>query len=502
MKMRRKLLSVGCFLMLVSSCFAQVVDSTGNTKQWTLRECVEYALANNLDVERAKYNVASSEINKQQARMSMFPNLNASGTENFNWGRNINPGSNDFVTTEVSSMNLNVSSSVTLFNGFRIQNTIKQNSRDLQASQFDLEKTRNDVTLNVINLYINAIFNKELRDNARFQLASSQQQLERTRKQVAAGSLPKSEELNLDAQVATNEVNLINSQNSLDLSILQLKQALQLPASTPFDIIIPDLAAEDLAIDQTREQIFERAKETMPEVKAAHYRVVSASYAVKASRGNLYPRLSLNASLGTLYSSFNDRERFVWDGTSRRLTPEEMFSGPEDPLPSGFYQVGLNTYQDVYSYIDVPNGVTYPNYGYRDQFNDNLSRSVGFQLSIPLFNGYQARAGVRRALIQQRLAEVTGKQVDNTLRQNVETAYNDAFAASKSYNSNQRQVQAREEAFRMTKQRYEIGASNYVEYQVAENELFRAKSDLARAKYNFIFRKKLLDFYQGKPIGL
>jgi outer membrane protein len=121
-------------------------------------------------------------------------------------------------------------------------------------------------------------------------------------------------------------------------------------------------------------------------------------------------------------------------------------------------------------------------------------------LSIPLFNGLQARAGVRRSVVNQHIAEINAKQVNNTLRQNVETAYNDAFAASKSYNASLKQVQAREEAFRMTKQRYDIGASNFVEYQVAENDLFRAKSDLARAKYNFIFRKKLLDFYQGKPL--
>jgi outer membrane protein len=170
--------------------------------------------------------------------------------------------------------------------------------------------------------------------------------------------------------------------------------------------------------------------------------------------------------------------------------------------PVGFYDAGGGVYQNVYSYIYMPVGSTVDSYGYRDQLKDNLYKSVGFSLSIPLFNGLQARASVRRAVINQRVAELNAKQVDNTLRQSVETAYNDASAASKTYNSSLRQVQAREEAYRMVKQRFEIGASNYVEYQVAENELFRAKSDLARAKYNFIFRKKLIDFYQGKPLGL
>jgi outer membrane protein len=491
MKMRRTLLSVGCFFVLMSSCFAQVVDSTGNTKQWTLRECVEFALANNLDIERAKYNVNGFEINRQQARMAMLPSLNATASENLNWGRNINPASNDFVTTEVYSTNLNATSQVTLFNGFRLQNTARQNSRDVEASRFDLEKAKNDVTLNVINLYINVIFNKELTDNARFQLASSKQQLERTRKQVAAGSLPKSEELNLDAQVATNEVNVITNENSLNLSVLQLKQALQLPAVTPFDIVIPDLTVEELNIGQSPEQVFDVAKGTMPEVKAAQIKVQSAYYGVKAAKGSLYPRLTLGGSISSLYSSVNDGPRFIPDGTFTNTA-----------VPIGYFESSPGVTQIVVTDTRIPGGTEVSSYGYRDQFKDFMSRSMGITLSIPIFNGLQARSGVRRALIQQRLAEISVKQVDNTLRQNVETSFNDAFAASKTFNSSQRQVQAREEAFRMTKQRYEIGASNYVEYQVAENELYRAKSDLARAKYNFIFRKKLLDFYQGKPIGL
>jgi outer membrane protein len=155
----------------------------------------------------------------------------------------------------------------------------------------------------------------------------------------------------------------------------------------------------------------------------------------------------------------------------------------------------------VFGYEYSPTGTMSDGYGYRDQLQDNIFRSLSLSLSIPLFNGLQARAGVRRSVVNHRIAEISAKQTQQTLRQNVETAYNDAFAASKSYNSSLRQVSAREEAFRMTKQRFDIGAATYVEYQVAENDLFQAKSDLSRAKYNFIFRKKLLDFYQGKPLG-
>lgn len=479
-----------CLVLWLSglSAMAQQTDSS-NVKVWTLKECVDYALANNLDVQRSVYNVETNEINYDQARGALLPSLNGGVTNGYNWGRSINPVTNQFTTQQIRSLSPSAQSSVTLFNGLRIQNSIKQSSKDYQASELDLTKARNDVSLNVINLYINVIFNKELLGNARYQLVSSQQQLERTKKQVAAGALPKSDELNLDAQVATNELNVVNAENALNLSILQLKQALQLPAPTRMDVETPDLSVEDLVLDQSSEQIFDIASQTMPEVKSAGLKVTSSYYGLKAARGNLFPRLSLNASINSNYSSANDRQQPVLDGGSEVVTTEV-----------GYFMDGANRVS-VFAEQDVPTFTLRDSYGYRDQLKDNIFRSLGVTLSIPLLNGFQARAGVRRAVVNHRLAEINAKQVNQTLRQNVESAYNDAYAASKSYNSSLRQVQAREEAFRMTRQRYDIGAANFVEYQVAENDLFRARSDLSRSKYNFIFRKKLLDFYQGKPLG-
>jgi outer membrane protein len=289
-----------------------------------------------------------------------------------------------------------------------------------------------------------------------------------------------------------------------------LKQALQLPAATPFDIVVPnDLQVEELSIDKSREEIFDMAKESLPEVKSAYAKVQSSTYAVKIARSNLIPRLTAQASINSNYSSANDFVRFQPDKDDsqfKRLTLAEYtaLSDADKTIiqfqPIGYQEISDGVYGLNYSFIQ-PTGSYVPN-GYGDQLHNNIYKSIGLSLSIPIFNGFQARLGVRRSLISQRIAEVNAKQINNTLRQNVETAYNDAFAAAKTYNSNLRQVQAREEAFRMMKQRFEIGASNYVEYQISENDLFRAKSDLARAKYNFIFRKKLLDFYQGKPLGL
>ncbi len=487
--MKTKLLLAVCAVIaFTGSVFAQTTPER-TTKVWTLKECIDYALANNLSVQRSRYDVETAEVNKTQAKAAMLPSLNASVSNGYNWGRSINPVTNTFTTQEIRSLSPNANSQVTLFNGLRIQNSIKQSNKDFQAAEQDYEKAKNDLMLNVINLYVNVVFNKELLENARFQLSSSQQQYERTKKQVEAGSLPKSNELNLDAQVATNEVSVVNNENALNLSLLQLKQALQLPGSTEMDVEVPQLEVEDLVIENSSQQIFDLARQSLPEVKAAQLRVNSSYYAVKAARGNLYPRLSLNGSINSNYSSANDRAVLIPTGVEvvPNNTPVGYFSGASGNVV-------------VYGYDYNPVGTYTNGYGYRDQLQDNIFRQLGLTLSVPILNGFQSRSNVQRSVINRNVAEINQKLVNQTLRQNVETAYNDALAASKTYNASTRQVQAREEAFRMTKQRFDIGAANYVEYQVAENDLFQAKSDLARAKYNFIFKKKLLDFYQGKPL--
>lgn len=477
-------------LLFAWSSKAQNKDSTSENGAWSLKQCIDYALANSLAVQRSTYNVETAEVNLKQAKASLLPNLNGSASYGYNWGRSVNPVTNQFTTQEINYLSPSLSSSVTIFNGFRIQNSIKQNTKDYQASQLDLQKSKNDLILNIASLFVNVIFNKEQVQNAKSQLSSSQQQYERTKKQVAAGALPKSNELNLDAQVATNELNVITRENALALALLQLKQALQLPASVPLDVITPDLDVEDLVLEQSRQEIFDIAKTTLPEVKSAQLKILSADYAVKAARGNLYPRLSLNGSVNSNYSSASDRERFIADGGDPIITYPQIgvVGGPGGDA--------------VYSNTPVveTSGYTVSGYGRMDQLKDNFARSLSLSLTLPIFNNLQTRATYQRTVINRQLAEISAKEIDNTLRQNVETSYNDAIAAAKTYNSSLRQVSAREEAFRMTKQRFDIGAVPYVEYQVAENDLFQAKSDLARAKYDFILKKKVLDFYQGKPI--
>ena len=483
--MKQRVLLTASLILVAIAGFSQASSSGSTTKKlWTLKECVDYALANNLQIKRSEYNVQTAGVNANQAKFALLPTANAQGNTGYNWGRGLDPVSNQFVSSQRNGFtSVGGQSSVTLFNGLRLQSNWKQTSREREASEMDLEKAKNDASLSVVTLFLNVLFNKEQVQNAQFQLSSSQQQLDRTKKQVAAGSLPRSNELNLEAQVATNEVNVITQENNLNLALLQLQQALQLPASDDFDVEAPEISPENLVVDQTRDEIFQIARGAMPEVKSADLRVESSYYAVRAARGNLLPRLSLNGSINSNYSSASET-RFIPDGGYTISNSTGLYVDPTTPVyalqPTG-------TFQDIY--------------GMQDQLKDNIYKSVSLSLTIPLFNNYVSRASLQRSIISNDVAKIGAKEIDNTLRQNVETAFNNALAASKTYNSTTKQVQAREEAFRMTKQRYDIGAANYVEYQVAENDLFQAKSDLARAKYDFIFRKKLLDFYQGKPLG-
>jgi outer membrane protein len=472
--MIRKLLLLSVCLFTISPGFSQ------EKKTWTLRELIDYAITNNLSVKRSTYGVESSEINAFQSKMAMLPTLNANGNYGWNWGRTIDPTTNIFTENKVKSSNLGANSSWLLWNGFRLFYNMKQGEVDLDAASEDLIKARNDVILNVITLYLNVVFNKELYNVAQLQVKSTQEQLDRTKKLVEAGSVPMADVLNLDAQLATNELTVIQRENSLNLSILQLKQALQLPASTPMDVELPVLDIENqLNINKTADEIYDIATITMPEIKAADLRKKSSLYAYRSAKGNLYPRLSVNASYSTIYS--DQRQQFLPDGGTTQRSIGYV-QGTGTPVLT-----------------DVSTGSVYVP-GISDQFVDNRGRSVGISLQIPVFNGLSTRSAMQRAAINREIANISFQEISNTLRQTVETAYNNAIAAIKTYQSTDKQVKARDEAFRMTKQRYNLGAVNFVDYQVAENNLFQAESDLLRAKYDFIFRKKVLDFYQGLPL--
>ncbi len=475
----------------LSLVFLWLLFCTGVTAQdqaWTYSELLDYALENNLSVKRGELDYQLNEVNLTQSKADVFPTLNFGGQYGVNWGRSIDPTTNLFISQRIQSAGISGGSSVTIFGGLQKLNSIKQNKLNLEASSNDLEAAKNDVILNVVTFYTNVIFNRELQETARLQLNTTTQQLERTQKLVNAGSLPISEVLDLQSQQASNELEVVNAENSLNLALLNLKQVMQMPASESLDVVVPEIDAEDYGFSiLSVADIYKSAEVTLPEVRSADLNVESSLLGEKIAKGGLYPSLRLGYSMFTNYSDALDPKRMA-DGT---------FGPPGEIVDAGFItgdpSQTITLFTPNPNFIDVDNGIS-------DQFSDNLSRALSLSISVPIFNGLAVRSSSQRAVINREMAEINAMEVRNQLRQIIETAYNDAVAASKAYEASQKQVQALEESFRVTEKRYNLGAVNFVDYQIAQNNLFRAKSDLVRTKYDYIFKTKILDFYQGNPI--
>lgn len=466
-------------LLTLLSALSMVVFSQAPQHTMTLQECINMAIEKNLNVQRSRLDLETEETNLKQTKFRRYPNANASGSFGYSWGRSIDPTSNQFIAQRINSTSLNVRSGVNIFNGFQLTNSIKQNQKSMEAARFDVEKTINDVKVNIVTFYLNVIFNKELLENAKFQLQSSQKQLSRTKILVEAGSLPRSNELELISQVSTGEVNVVTAENNLALAYLTLKQAMLLPVADKIEVVMPTFQLEKLDLSIAPETVFHQAQQTLPEIKAAELRVISAELGYKVSKGGLYPSFSLNGGLNTNYS--DTRLVFNTDGGG------------------SFVETGTMTSEGAKVLHFSPTGSFEP-IKFRTQLKDNLSRFISLDLSIPIFNGLSQQSTIQRSKIAIQQASIDELEQRNLLRRIIESAYTDAVASSKTYAAATRQVETLEETFRSIENQYNLGASNFTDYQVASNNLFRAKSDQTRAKFDFIFRKKLLDFYQGKSI--
>jgi outer membrane protein len=473
-----------------------VIGQDTQVDKWSLEECIEYALDNNLSIKQSEFLVSDSEVQLRQSKGGMYPTANMGGGYSNLWGRSIDPTTNLFSTQRIQSLGLQLSANYTLYGGSQNRNFVKQNRLNLTSATFDLEKARNDIMLNVTLEFLTVVLNNELLENAQLQLEITKAQLETTSKQVEVGALPLTNELDLIAQVESNEVQVINAENNLRMAFLRLKQLLLLPADTPFDIEIPDV--DQIDVEQaplTANSVYQEAQKIMPEIKSADTQVESADIGVKIARGGLDPRLSLGGNMSSNYSSARDQERFVADADGGSVTV---------PTPIGYVINPLEPTQQipVFRDIDVPNGETVPDYPIGQQLQDNWSYSVSLNLYIPIFNGLQSRSQHQRAKIYAEQTKILAQQTRQNLRQTIEVAYTDAQAAAKTYNASIRQVESLTESFRAAEKSYNLGAMNIYDYQVSSNNLFMARSDLLRAKYNYIFTTKVLDFYLGKPLSL
>jgi len=377
---------------------------------------------------------------------------------------------------------------VTLFNGFQNLNSIRQANIDIEVAKADREKMINDVALNVANAYLSILFTDELVRIAKSNLLATQTQTDRMSKMVVSGALAKGFLLDLEAQLAQDEVSVITAENNLMLAILLMTQLLQLdPAEAAnFEVAAPDLSAmANLKLLSNPDAAVSNALNNFPEIRAAEARVISAEKGLSVAKGMRSPSLDLRYSFGSGYSGAN-------------LIPVG------DPINLGSVPIGtvVGSGETVLSIQEVETYSDFQVKAFADQIPDNLNQSLFFSLNIPIFNGRMAHANVQRAKISLLSNDLTLETTRNQLRQNVERAYADAVAAQKTYSANIKALEAAEEAMKYATARYEQGASNFADYQASRTRLDAAKGNHLRAKYDYLFKTKIVDFYMGQPINL
>ena len=474
-----RLITVSVFLSMA----LLILSSTQLKAQtlWSLQDCINYAFEHNLDIKKQVLVVETSKANLLQTKLNTLPNVNAGASTVNNWGRTIDQYTNTFATERVRSDNLYVQGSMTLFSGLQKVNMIKRNKLSLQQSSYYLDNLMDDISLTVAGYYLDILFNRELLMIAKEQQAVTDQQVKRMEKLVEAGTLARGDLLNTQALAALEELQVVESENRLQISYLSLMQLIDYPVGEDFDVSIPRLrSVEAPSIDITSDQIYSYALLNRPEVKLAELSVDIANRDISLAKGQQSPVLSLSGSWGSGYSGLNQIG-------SNPYTFDQEIGWTESGEPVFVPQTGYESY-------DVK--------PWSDQLNDNNNRTVGFYLNIPIFNGWQTRNSITRAKIAEESAQYDLQYTKNNLRKIIQQAYADAIAALKKYGSTQKQVDAQSEAFKYAEQKFDVGLINSVEYNEIKKELTLAQSDLLQAKYDYVFKTTILSFYMGNPLSI
>jgi outer membrane protein len=466
--------------LFVLSCVFFLQDLKAQEK-WSLSRCITHAHENNIQIKQAYLNAELANANLWQAKASTLPTLNGNASHAYNYGRTIDPFTNQFATDLIRSNNFALSSNFNLFSGFQNFNQVRQSQLEFLAARYDAERTANDISLNIATAYLQILFAEELLIIAENQVNITQQQVERSKKLVEAGALARGGLLEVEAQLATEDLQLVNARNQLDLSVLTLKQLLDLPPGTPFNIERPVLnMPTGNLLSLSPEVISAHAQTIMPEIRSAELRVRSSQKSLLTARGGASPRLFLSGSLGTGFSGL--RQRVV----------DLQLMGIQT---IGQTQGGENVFAPLISPV-------FERIPFNEQINDNFNQSFGFFLTVPIFNGLQTRTTISRAKIARYNAEYHLQLAELQLNRNVQQAYADAVAAFKRHAATERALDALRESFKYAEQRFNVGALNALDYNNAKNRLVSAESDKLQAKYDYIFKLKVLDFYQGKPLTL
>ena len=447
----------------------------------TLQQAVDIAVKKNIQVKQSSLRMETAVINRKQANADMLPNLNGDFNYGWNNGRNIDPFTNTYVNQQIQGSNVGVSGQWILFNGLQVHNNKKQQSLTEEASKMDLQQIKENTTIMVIMNYLQVLNNEDLLQNIKNQAEVTLKQVERLEIMVKEGAVGGYLLTDMKGQLSNDQVGIVNAANSLDISKLNLCQLLNIPFNKELQLERNDVPMPEGIYPGNEQEIIKTALNTLPIIKASDLRIKSAEKGIKVEQSAFYPQVGL---YGNLFSSFSSAFTLNIPTTIVNQTT------------SNFVEVN----NIKFPVIAPVQNYTYENIKYFTQMKNNVGSSFGVAAQIPLFNNFRTKYRVEQAKVNLKTAEVERENTELLLRQNIEQAYVNMTASFNRYKAYLDQFTNYQESFRANEIRFNAGTINSVEYLTAKNNLDRATINLTQVRYEYIFRTKILDYYQGKLV--
>ena len=455
--------------------------SIGQVKKWTLEECIDEAIKNNLTVAQVANTNETNKVLILDAQGNRVPTLNANGSQNFQFGRSIDPATNQFEVLNYHTNTFSLTSGLTLFNGLQNLYTIKQARVNYQSGSYDIAKAKNDVALSVTAGYLQVLLGYEQADNFGKQIQYTQAMVEKTQKQIDAGSLAEVNIYTIKSQLATDNYNYVNAQSQLLIYKVNLQQLMNMPVVDSFEIerpVFTNIIGTDTAL--AGQDVYNYALNNQPQIKSYALKSRSALVGLQIARGAAIPRITFNSSISTNYSS------------SSSLT---TITGYQTKTLG--YVNGATT-EPVYA--QTPLTASSP-YAFNQQLKNKLGETFSLNLVVPILNNFNIRANIMQAKVNLKLAKINEETQKMTLRKSIEQAYVDYKTSYANYKSSLNQFAAWEKSYNIAVRKLALGAFSNTDYLLDKNNYVQGQSIVVQAKYNFIFKNMVLNFYQGKPLS-
>ncbi len=474
-------------LVLTAALFLSMLHLSAQDK-WDLRRCVDYAVANNLNVKQADIQAKIALLTLEQSKLQRWPTANFQNSNGFQFGRSIDPATNGFTNQQITFSQYGFSSNVSLFNFNSQKNTILGNELEAKAQAASVEKWKNDISLNVAGAYLQALLSREQVNISVVQLNQTKEQLANTRKLVDAGSLPELNAAELEAQLARDSSSYITASTTFQSNILSLKVWMNYDPSLAFELETPpvDMIPVETFAELQPDLVFKLALQNMPLQKVNMLRLQALEKYQKSARGSMYPTLG---AFGNLNSAYSSALKNLPKGANVPIT-----------IPIGYTGTGSATNQNVFAQTFVPGGFQKANF--IRQLDFNFRQSVGLSLNVPIFNGGQARTAWQRSKLNYQNQQLQVERDNQTLKQDIYSAYISATAAFQRYQASIKSVSTAEYSYELTRKRYEAGLIRTIDLITNQNNLFRARLEKISNQFDYVFRMKVLEFYKGQGLKL